>query len=212
MAAMDRRSAWAIGIVVLLALFLLLSRCAGNNGSTRVGAVPNGQGPAEPAPPPTAPTSRSGGSEAEDDADDQSDEDPADEPAIGPGTITVDGDSLLPLAIANGVDRNGDLTRLSGKRAVAQDVRVLTVPADEGFWIGLDSTDRVWVQLTGPPPESPYTVRPGDSVSFTAKIVPNGKGYPGKVGVDRGEGAGTLNAQRQHLNVPKQALKLAHPS
>jgi hypothetical protein len=126
--------------------------------------------------------------------------------------LTVNGNSLLPLAIANGVDPDGDLSRLSGKRAVARDVRVLTVPADEGFWVGLDRTDRVWVQLTGPPPESPYTVRPGDSASFTARITPNRKGFARAVGVDRAEGAATLTAQRQHLEVAKRTLRLAHPA
>ena len=53
--ARDRRAAWAVAILVLLVLFLVLNRCAGSNGSTRVGAVPNGDGPAEPAPAPTAP-------------------------------------------------------------------------------------------------------------------------------------------------------------
>jgi hypothetical protein len=199
MAAMDRRSSWAIGIIILLALFLLLSRCAGGSGSTRVGAVPNGQGPAEPAPPPTA----AQGSRADDDRDDdraddtanQPDDQSGGEPQIGSGVLTVDGDSLLPLAIADGVDPDGDLSRLSGKRAVGQDVRVLAVPADEGFWVGLDRTDRVWVQLTGPPPESPY-----------------GRGYARAVGVDSAEGAATLTAQRQHLAVAKRGLRLHHPA
>jgi hypothetical protein len=208
MVALDRRGTWAIGIVVLLALFLLLSRCAGGSGSTRVGAVPDGQGPAEPAPPPTAGQNP----RSDDDTETDSGERSGGEPQTGPGTLTVDGNSLLPLAIADGVGPNGSLSRLAGRRAVAQAVRVLTVPADEGFWVGLDRTDRVWVQLTGPPPESPYTVRPGDSASFTARITPNGKGYARAVGVDRAEGAATLTAQRQHLEVAKRTLRLDHPA
>src|SRR5690242_11112883 len=105
MAAMDRRGTWAIGIVVLFVLFLLLSRCAGGSGSTRVGAVPDGQGPAEPAPPPTAAQDPG----PEDDTEDDTADDSGGEPRIGPGTLTVNGSSLLPLAIADGVDPNGNL-------------------------------------------------------------------------------------------------------
>ncbi|HST80783.1 MAG TPA: hypothetical protein VLL08_03455 [Kineosporiaceae bacterium] len=197
----NRRGAWAILLVVLLVLLLLLSRCSGSSGTTRVGAVPNSAGPAEPAPEST--TTRSN----------EPDSDPGvgSEPDSGNQTLTVDGRPLLPLPAADGVGPNGDLTLLTGKQATARGVRVLTVPADEGFWIGTGRSNRVWVQLTGPPPESPYQVRPGDRVSFSARITPNGRNFARRVGVTRAEGAGTLAAQGQHISVPKQALTLAHP-
>jgi hypothetical protein len=195
----NRRGAWAIMLVVLLVLFLLLSRCSTGSGTTRVGAVPNSAGPAEPAPESTAtqPPGR----------------DPDPEPGSDPGnqTLTVDGRPLLPLRSADGVGPGGDLTPLAGKRATARGVRVLSVPADEGFWIGTGRSDRVWVQLTGPPPESPYQVRPGDRVSFIARITPNGRHFARSVGVTQAEGAGTLTAARQHLSVPKRSLTLDHP-
>jgi hypothetical protein len=194
----DRRGTWAILIVLLLVLFLLLSRCTGSNGSSRVGAVPNSAGPAEPAPASTS-TANSGEVQVPDDEDDN-------EPVPGDGTLTVQGEPILPLSEAG-----ENLSRYSGKRAVARQALVLSVPADEGFWVGTGGSDRVWVQLTGRPPESPYVVSAGDRVSFTARVTPNRKGFAQQVGVTRAEGAGTLTAQRQHLNVPKRGLDLRHP-
>jgi hypothetical protein len=199
----DRRSTWAVGILVLLALFLLLSKCSGSTGTTRVGAVPNSQGPAEPAPAGTS----TGGADADNDGSSPDSVGSVD----SDGSLTVDGDPLLPLAVADGVGRDGDLTRLSGGRAVAHRIRVLSVPADEGFWVGTGDNDRVWVQLTGLPPESPYTVRAGDAVDFVARVRPNGRGFARRVGVDADEGAATLTAQRQHIDVAKRALDLHHP-
>ena len=205
----DRRSTWALGIVVLLALFLLLSRCSGGSGTTRVGAVPNSQGPAEPPPAGSSTGSAGGGNDGRVGSADKNTDDG--DRTAGSSRLTVDGDPLLPLAVADGVGRDGDLTRLSGKRAVAHRIRVLSVPADEGFWVGTDDDDRVWVQLTGLPPESPYTVRAGDAVDFSARIRPNGRGFARRVGVDADEGAATLTAQRQHLDVLKRGLDLHHP-
>jgi hypothetical protein len=196
--ARDRRAAWAVAILVLLVLFLVLNRCAGSSGSTRVGAVPNGDGPAEPAPAPTAPL-EPGTDDADNDPDDDGDLDG--DAGAGSGTLTVDGGPL-------GSD---DLLQLTGRRAVADGALVLSVPADEGFWLDAGGSDRVWVQLTGRPPESPYTVLPGDRVYFTGRIVPNGSGFARRVGVTPAEGAGTLTAQRRHLNVAKRGLSLTHP-
>jgi hypothetical protein len=196
---LDRRAPLAIGFVIVLAVLLLLTRC-GTSDSTKVGAVANSAGPAEPAP--AAVTLDNGADDSE-----PADQPPV-EPATGDGSLTVDDEPLLPLAQAEGVGPNGDLTALSGKEAVAWDALVLTVPADEGFWLGTSSTDRVWVQLTGLPPESPYVVLPGDTVSFTARITPNGPEFARRVGVTQAEGAATLTAQRQHLAVPKRALNL----
>jgi hypothetical protein len=198
----DRRGTWALLIVLLLVLFLLLSRCSGTSGSSRVGAVPNGGGPAEP-PPARASPANTGKAKApdEDDADDRNRDAPA-----GDGTLTVEGEPVLPLSKAG-----ENLSRYSGKRAVARRALVLSVPADEGFWIGTGRSNRVWVQLIGLPPESTYDVRPGDRVSFTARVRPNHPGFARDVGVTRAEGARVLTAQRQHLNVRKSGLNLRHP-
>jgi hypothetical protein len=212
-----RRGAWAILVVVLVVLFLVLSQCDGSNGSKRVGAVKNSAGPAEPLPavtdtqPAPARTRTTAPTTAPAPTPTDSGPDDGNGASDGTSSLTVDGDPLLPLDDADGVGRDGDLTLLSGKRALARNMRVLTVPADEGFWIGTGREDRVWVALTGPPPESPYTVLPGDEVSFTGRIVPNGSGYARRSGVTRAEGAASLTAQRQHINVAKGGLELFHP-
>jgi hypothetical protein len=198
----DRRTAWATLILVLLVLFLLLSRCSGSNGSTRVGAVQNSAGPAEPAPAPTEPVvvpddEDEGAGAADGDGESGADQGTTPEA----GTVTVDGQRL----------RSRDLDQFSGRSAVARRARVLTVPADEGFWLSTGGSDRVWVQLTGLPPESPYQVRPGDLVSFNGRITANGNGFARRVGVSRAEGAAALTADRQHLNVTKRRLRLTHP-
>jgi hypothetical protein len=82
------------------------------------------------------------------------------------------------------------------------------VVADEGFWVGT-AGDRVWVQLIGPPPESPYHVARGDQVTFVGVVVRHGSGFPAEVGVDRAEGAAGLAAQGAHIRVDKETLVLA---
>ena len=63
-----------------------------------------------------------------------------------------------------------------GKRITAHAAPVLSVPADEGFWLGSSARARVWVELTGTP-ESSFKVRPGDKVSFVGKVVRNARGF-----------------------------------
>ena len=84
---------------------------------------------------------------------------------------------------------------------------VLSVPADEGFWIGTSQTDRVWVQIVGKG-ESPYQVQAGDKVDFTAKVVGHALTFAAHVGVDAAEGAPQLTAQKAHIEVDNGAVKL----
>ena len=60
----------------------------------------------------------------------------------------------------------------------------------------------------GPPPESPYHVRKGDTVSFTAPVVAHSSHFAHSIGVDKAEGAELLTAQGQHLAVRKTRVKL----
>ena len=85
---------------------------------------------------------------------------------------------------------------------------VESVPADEGFWLGEDTTDRVWVQLVNVAPESPYKVEPGDIVSFDGQVVPTPSDFPQEVGVTSAEGAQQLQDQGQHIQVEGIAIKL----
>lgn len=87
---------------------------------------------------------------------------------------------------------------------------MLSVPADEGFWVGSSATDRVWVQLTGSAGESPVTVKAGNRISFsTGKVVANPAGFAAKVGVDAAEGGAQLDAQKQHIEIAKTSIKLS---
>jgi len=119
------------------------------------------------------------------------------------GTLTAGGTSLLPLSEAATPD--GSLAEYVGEPAVGRGVTVLSVPADEGFWIGTSDADRVWVQLIGPG-ESPYVVRPGDTVSFDGVVVAHGADFPGRVGVGRDEGADRLADQDAHIEVAMDEL------
>ncbi|GAB6901528.1 hypothetical protein [Kineosporia succinea] len=140
------------------------------------------------------------------DGSDGSDDDrelPARFPRQGEGTLFAGRAQLLPVS--------GDTMVLSayeGDEVTAQAVPVLSVDADEGFWIGSPG-ERLWVQLVGPPPESPYRVRAGDSVTFSGRIVEHSASFAARVGVDRAEGSRTLAVQRAHIEVSKRTLAVA---
>jgi hypothetical protein len=195
---------WLVPAVILIALlmFLSLGRCSSDNAI--VGAVRGGGGAAQTpnsaVPPGTSPGT---GSNSGTGTDSGGGQDPT---TADRGTVEASNGLILPLALGVGV--GGGLDKFTGHRAIGNNVRVQSVVADEGFWIGTSEHDRIWVQLIGPPPESPYTVREGDRVSFNAAVVPNGRGFARKVGCDRSEGSELLTDQGQHLDVRKTKLTL----
>ena len=109
-----------------------------------------------------------------------------------PAAITVDGRPLLPLPPGD------DLAPWAGREVEVRAARVLSVDADEGFWIGEGDTQRLWVQLVTPV-ESGQQVRAGDAVTFTGQVVANGAGFPERAGVDPAEGADLLEREGHHL-------------
>jgi hypothetical protein len=120
--------------------------------------------------------------------------------------LSADGTSLLPLAQAAGA---GDvLTSQVGKAVTARGVLVQSVPADEGFWVGEDNTDRVWVQLSGSG-ESGYTVEQGDRVDFTGTMTAHEPAFAAQVGVDAAEGADQLTQEAAHVAVDKSTVALS---
>lgn len=119
--------------------------------------------------------------------------------------LTAGGTPLLPLQQAAGP--GGDLSRYLGQPARADGVRVQSVPADEGFWVGTSETDRTWVQLTGTG-ESGYRVRRGDRVDFTGRVVPTPPGFAQRVGLSAADGAEQLQRQQAHLEVAKNTVRL----
>ena len=58
--------------------------------------------------------------------------------------------------------RAAELRELTGRQVRARGVRVLAVPADEGFWVGDGADQRVWVQLRTRG-ESPERIRPAST-------------------------------------------------
>jgi hypothetical protein len=96
------------------------------------------------------------------------------------------------------------LSQQVGEPVSMYQAQVLMVPADEGFWVTGDH-GRMWVQIETAT-ESPYTVRSGDLVSFTGRVVANDTAFAGRVGVTTAEGGNDLGAQRAHIEIPVDAL------
>lgn len=128
--------------------------------------------------------------------------------AAGAGQIrTADGWSVLELAAS--ADGAAALAGVTGQPVTGTAVQVLSVPADEGFWVGTSEAERVWVQLTGEAGESPYQVTEGDSVDFQGTVAAHAAGFAAQVGVDDAEGAAMLDGLGQHLEVAKSAVTLS---
>ncbi len=81
--------------------------------------------------------------------------------------VTPGGESVLD--IATGADAASGLGALADQPVTGTAVQVLSVPADEGFWVGTSDEQRSWVQLTGEEGESPYQVQEGDLVDFEGR-------------------------------------------
>lgn len=105
------------------------------------------------------------------------------------------------------VDGEQGLRPHVGQRVVARSAVVLSVPADEGFWLAAPGGGRVWVQLRAER-ESPRRVRPGQWLSFTAHLVGQGDRFAARVGVTRAEGAAVLDGQGAHLLVSARDMRL----
>ncbi|HET6812818.1 MAG TPA: hypothetical protein VFJ69_02245 [Actinomycetota bacterium] len=90
-------------------------------------------------------------------------------------------------------------------RHAGQPVRGVNVPArgvdaDEGFWVGTDVGNQLWVQLIGRG-ESPFQVRTGQGATFTGRLVPNPPGFAQRVGMVPQEGAALAGRQGHHIEV-----------
>jgi RNA polymerase sigma factor (sigma-70 family) len=94
----------------------------------------------------------------------------------------------------------GNLRALAGQEVRARGVRVLEVPADEGFWVGDDTQHRVWVQLRTSG-ESRQDIRAGQSLTFTGIVVRNDGGFVRRVSLSNADGADELTRQGAHIEV-----------
>jgi RNA polymerase sigma factor (sigma-70 family) len=115
-------------------------------------------------------------------------------PAPVPATLSVAGTRVLPAA------RVGSLRAGLGRTAVARDVPVESVPADEGFWVGAGPGRRVWVQLRTRS-ESRVHVRPGQHVSFTGTVQAAAAEMPTRIGLSTPEGAPELRSAGGYVEV-----------
>jgi len=224
-----KRPIW-IWVIILLAavaaLLFLLSRC--NNAATSSSAGPSSTttAPSTSSASGSATTSASGSATSTSSANSGSASSSATEGASATtgattgaaggaasggaatgssgNSLTAGSTPLLPLTTSA---PNRDLSKYVGQQAQARGVSVLSVPADEGFWVGTSETDRVWVQIVGKG-ESPYQVKAGDKVDFTAKVVGHTSTFAAQVGVDAAEGGAQLTAEKAHIEVDKGAVKL----
>lgn len=115
--------------------------------------------------------------------------------------IEVAGQPVLPL------DAHETLATFVDQTVQVREATVLSVAADEGFWIGETSEQRLWVQLMSPS-ESPFAVQAGQRVSFDGVIVAHPPGFAAVVGVDPAEGAVLLDRQAHHIRVAASRLAL----
>lgn len=118
-----------------------------------------------------------------------------------PAELSVGSARLLPAA------QVGSLRAYAGRTAVARDVRVESVPADEGFWVGDGPGRRVWVQFETRG-ESALRIRPGQRASFSAKVVPVRPGTAGRINLTAAEGAAELRSAGAYLLVDPAGLTL----
>jgi len=171
-----------LGVIVLVALLFLLYQCTRDSGL--IGT--------------TSPDLASLGTHL------TSTEDPP-APSASDSELTAGGVALLPLSVSAAAD--GGLEAFAGEPAVARGVTVLSVTADEGFWVGTSSTDRVWVQLNGSG-VSPYTVRAGDRAHFTGVVVGHSAEYARRACAGDDRSVDLLAAQQAHIEVPQDQLTL----
>jgi RNA polymerase sigma factor (sigma-70 family) len=108
--------------------------------------------------------------------------------------LVVPGRSLLP------VRGREVLARHAGQPVRGVNVPARGVYADEGFWVGTDGGDQLWVQLIGWG-ESPFQVRTGQRATFTGRLVPNPPGFAQRVGMVPEEGAALAGRQGHHIEV-----------
>jgi hypothetical protein len=181
-----------LALLALIALLFLLSRCGNDDDTSSAGT---------PTTPPTAAATTAPAVSAP--ASAPPDSAGAGQPADGePGAVTAGGADLLGASA-------DDLRSHADQEAVGRAVRVQSVPADEGFWVGPSEQDRLWVQLSGTGGESSYKVRQGDSIDFTGTVTATPEGFAAKSGVTEAEGAGQLTSQDFHVSAPASSIKLS---
>ena len=180
-----------LGAIAFIVLLLLLSRC----GNDDMPSSPSGASAttSSVAPTDTATTDATPSEPASVSGQPGGDTNAA-------GSVTADGDDLLTAQTS--ISQGGH----DGEQAVGHAVKVQSVPADEGFWVGTSSTDRLWVQLSGTQGESDYKVKQGDAIDFTGTVKAADKGFATGVGLTTEEGADQLTQQGHYISVPSSSV------
>lgn len=187
-----------LALLALIAVLLLLSRCGDNDDTTSTAATPTAATSV-----PSATATRAAASSPAPASGPAGDGSASAGPAGDPGTVTAGGADLLAGVSAAGLGAQ------DGRQAVGRAVRVQSVPADEGFWVGSGEQDRLWVQLTGTGGESAYKVKQGDTIDFTGTVTRAADGYAGEAGVTSAEGADQLTEQGHYVSAPSSSIKLS---
>jgi hypothetical protein len=184
-----------LALLALIAVLALLSRCGDDDAATTgtpssPTATPATTATATSAPASTAASPDGAGTTGAGQAGE-------------PGTVTAGGADLLEYPTTETLNAH------DGQETVARGVRVQSVPADEGFWVGADDQNRLWVQLTGTGGESDYKVKEGDTVDFTGSVTRSAPGFAAEQGVTQAEGADQLTEQGHYLSTPASGVKLS---
>ncbi len=128
----------------------------------------------------------------------------------GFGTSTTDSDfaaAQAQPALVWPQDMPEPMTNYVGRRVQAFGLQVMTVDADEGFWVSKDGRT-AWIQLETYT-ESPYTVKSGDVVSLNGTVLPHDDRFPSRLYfcADRQASASRLAQVPTHLAVRGDSLK-----
>ncbi len=126
-------------------------------------------------------------------------------PAVGETHLTIGGESVLPLPQAFVWRAH------RGAVTIAKGAPVESVPSNEGFWVGSDSSDRIFVVIDAVG-ESRVTVEPSDSVWFRGRLVANDPEELRALGVDDEEGIDLLRQQGHHIVVKPNSVSTTGPT
>jgi hypothetical protein len=122
--------------------------------------------------------------------------------AAGAGTLVAGGQDLL-------ADGGAGLAQYVGQPAEGAAVRVESVVADEGFWVGSSPQQRVFVFLSESARqsagESGFQVEAGQTVQLSGEVSPL-EGQPSELGVEDAEGADQLRTQAAYITAETVSL------
>jgi hypothetical protein len=98
------------------------------------------------------------------------------------------------------------MTNYVGRRVSAFGLKVTGVDADEGFWVEKNGR-RAWVEIETAT-ESPYTVKVGDTVSISGRVLPHNPDFPSQIFFCPGRtaSANELSKAPTHLAVRVDAV------